>query len=136
MFMAKDAFPDDIPQQFRTEYTTLEFEEFASSQADFQNLIDGFPQPLPLKTFCDSDVVATEAAYAMSLQWEEAARANAEFERERSEFLKEKDKFERAKSSIGTSMQMLREERDSALVGKDKALKKIEDLLSYNEKLI
>ncbi|GAA0171086.1 hypothetical protein LIER_25203 [Lithospermum erythrorhizon] len=41
---------------------------------------------------------ATEAVYAMSLQWKEAARANAKFERERSEFLKEKDKFESSAS--------------------------------------
>ncbi|GAA0186556.1 hypothetical protein LIER_33844 [Lithospermum erythrorhizon] len=86
--------------------------------------------------FAHYQLRATEAAYSMSLQWEEAARANAEFERERSEFLKEKDKFKKAKSSIGTSMQMLREERESALARKDKTLKKIEDLLGYNEKLI
>ncbi|GAA0168034.1 hypothetical protein LIER_22846 [Lithospermum erythrorhizon] len=52
---------------------------------------------------------ATEAPYAMSLQWAESARVNEEFERE--------------KSSIGESIRRIREEKDSALAGKEKALR-------------
>ncbi|GAA0146637.1 hypothetical protein LIER_06543 [Lithospermum erythrorhizon] len=57
MFLVKGAFSDNVPHQFRMDYTTLEFEEFGALEAEFQKLIDGFPQPLPLKTFCDPDVV-------------------------------------------------------------------------------
>ncbi|GAA0156970.1 hypothetical protein LIER_14335 [Lithospermum erythrorhizon] len=38
-------------------YTTLELEDFEATQAEFQTLVDGFPKPLNLKTFCDPDVV-------------------------------------------------------------------------------
>ncbi|GAA0152476.1 hypothetical protein LIER_10949 [Lithospermum erythrorhizon] len=56
-FMAKDAFSDDVPYTFSINYTTVEAEDSEVTKAEFQKLVDGFPKPLPLKTFCDPDVV-------------------------------------------------------------------------------
>ncbi|GAA0142645.1 hypothetical protein LIER_03492 [Lithospermum erythrorhizon] len=72
--------------------------------------------------FAHYQLRATEAAYVMSLQWAESARVNEEFEQE--------------KSSIGESIRRIREERDSALAGKEKALKRCDDLLRSQEKLV
>ncbi|GAA0158591.1 hypothetical protein LIER_15569 [Lithospermum erythrorhizon] len=94
-------------------------------KAEFQMLVDGFPKSLPLKTFCDPNVAlkrVTESAYAMSLQWAESARINEEFEQE--------------KSSKGESIRRIREERDSALAKKEKAMLKCDDLLRRHEKLV
>ncbi|GAA0160797.1 hypothetical protein LIER_17270 [Lithospermum erythrorhizon] len=57
LFFVKDAFSEDVPHKFRTDYTALEFEESEASNLEFQKLMEGFPQPLPLKTFCDPEVV-------------------------------------------------------------------------------
>ncbi|GAA0169577.1 hypothetical protein LIER_24028 [Lithospermum erythrorhizon] len=64
---------------------------------------------------------ATEAAYAMSLQWAELARITGEFEHE--------------KSSFGKEMRKVREERDSALAEKDRTARKYETLLRSQEEL-
>ncbi|GAA0156536.1 hypothetical protein LIER_43365 [Lithospermum erythrorhizon] len=58
----------------------------------------------------------------MSLQWDESARINEEFEQE--------------KSSIGESIRRIREGRDSALAEKEKAILKCDELLRRQKKLI
>ncbi|GAA0156737.1 hypothetical protein LIER_38334 [Lithospermum erythrorhizon] len=61
-------------------------------------------------------------------------REKSELLREKSSFLREKEEFEQAKASIGTSVRIIKEERDSALARKDKAEKRCEELLTQIEK--
>ncbi|GAA0146988.1 hypothetical protein LIER_06800 [Lithospermum erythrorhizon] len=56
-FLTKDAFSDDVPCQFSIDYTALNPEESEETSAQFDKLVAGFPKPLPLKTFCNPDVV-------------------------------------------------------------------------------
>ncbi|GAA0158125.1 hypothetical protein LIER_15230 [Lithospermum erythrorhizon] len=124
-FLVKDAFSDDVPHHFSMDYTALNPEDFEETTIEFQKLVDGFARALPLikaslckgannfpnMTLCNDppQVVhpgASEAAYAMFLQWSEAE--------------KDKEEFERQKSSFGESLRMMREERDLALVEKEK----------------
>ncbi|GAA0151848.1 hypothetical protein LIER_10476 [Lithospermum erythrorhizon] len=56
-FMVKDAFSDEVPHHVSMTYTTLEAKDSKVTMAEFQKLVDGFPRPLPLKIFCDPDVV-------------------------------------------------------------------------------
>ncbi|GAA0175902.1 hypothetical protein LIER_28994 [Lithospermum erythrorhizon] len=72
--------------------------------------------------FAHYQLTATEAAYAMSLQWAEVARVTEEFELE--------------KSSFGESLRLMRDERDSAFDEKEKATQKYNDLLRSQDKLI
>ncbi|GAA0145389.1 hypothetical protein LIER_05594 [Lithospermum erythrorhizon] len=56
-FMAKDTFSDNVPHKFFVNYTTLEAEDSEVTMTKFQKLVNCFPKPLPLKRFCDPDVV-------------------------------------------------------------------------------
>ncbi|GAA0175903.1 hypothetical protein LIER_28995 [Lithospermum erythrorhizon] len=62
-FLVKDAFFYDIPHQFSMDYTTLDPEDSEVTTVEFQMLVDGFRKALPLKTFCDPDVVIKVGLY-------------------------------------------------------------------------
>ncbi|GAA0153416.1 hypothetical protein LIER_11660 [Lithospermum erythrorhizon] len=54
-FVSKDAFPDEVPSQFSVDYTALNPEASEETMVQLNKLVEGFPKPFPLKTFCDPD---------------------------------------------------------------------------------
>ncbi|GAA0183888.1 hypothetical protein LIER_31225 [Lithospermum erythrorhizon] len=56
-FLTKDAFPDEVPSQFSMDYTALNPEASEETTAQLNKLVEGFPKPFPLKTFCDPNVI-------------------------------------------------------------------------------
>ncbi|GAA0143207.1 hypothetical protein LIER_03946 [Lithospermum erythrorhizon] len=56
-FLVQEAFSNEVPCQFSVDYTALNPEDSEETTAQFNNLVGGFPHALPLRTFCDPDVV-------------------------------------------------------------------------------
>ncbi|GAA0171850.1 hypothetical protein LIER_25789 [Lithospermum erythrorhizon] len=68
-FLPKDAFSDEIPCQFSVDYRALNPKESEETTIQFNKLVMGFPTSLPLKTFCDPDVVikACSSSYRLHI---------------------------------------------------------------------